>query len=348
MKPCPACRRETQDDLKECPHCGVVFTKWKAPRKDSATVKASSVNLSPATDGNLSTGNNNIKGWGLWFVVGLIMSWIGIFLFSEDSQFYSLFFGFLILGFLSGFLKPIGTWRWYLAGGAGLVIPPMIQEAMVGIGSLFNIIFLFLTISMMAFLSSYIPGVYVGEIGRWIYLKVGMPRESGELKVAQVSLIKSTKAVVGYAVIVGILAAISIPNYIKHIKRSRTDEGSTHTQMICKTVADWIPAQGKTDGSPSSAPDPDQVGQDGKTFREQHPSESDWMISGDEFYRYSVSIDGPFGSGPQNPVVVAESREGPDDGRVYGVMVQAGGKGRRSGQDLSGCKSSVEEISGNY
>ncbi|MBI3611453.1 MAG: hypothetical protein HY204_12240 [Nitrospirae bacterium] len=140
----------------------------------------------------------------------------------------------------------------------------------------------------------------------------------------------------------------AVPPYIKYKKRSRTADASTHAQMICKTVASWISAQGKTEGSPSFPPDPYQVGHDGKPFRERHPSESGWMVDGDRYYRYSIFNDGSFGSGPQNPVVVAESKEGPDDSRVYGAIVQTGGKGRKSGQDLSGCKSNVEDVSSSY
>jgi hypothetical protein len=145
-----------------------------------------------------------------------------------------------------------------------------------------------------------------------------------------------------------IATLIYVPDYNKHMKRSRTADTSAHAQMICKTVAAWISAQSKTEGIPSSPPEPSQVGPGGKTFRDGHPSETDWMVNGDEYYRYSVFTDGQFGSAPQNPVVVAEAKGGPDDRRVFGAMVQAGGKGRRSGQDLSGCKSNVEEMSSQY
>lgn len=37
MKPCPACQHEVQEE-KECPHCGVVFEKWKGHALGQATI----------------------------------------------------------------------------------------------------------------------------------------------------------------------------------------------------------------------------------------------------------------------------------------------------------------------
>lgn len=34
---CPVCQREIQDNLQECPHCGVIFAKWKGRASNNAS-----------------------------------------------------------------------------------------------------------------------------------------------------------------------------------------------------------------------------------------------------------------------------------------------------------------------
>jgi len=49
--------------------------------------------------------------------------------------------------------------------------------------------------------------------------------------------------------IIGILAAIAIPQYIKYIKRSRTSNAVDHVRMICNAATDWISAPNMADGN---------------------------------------------------------------------------------------------------
>jgi prepilin-type N-terminal cleavage/methylation domain-containing protein len=39
--------------------------------------------------------------------------------------------------------------------------------------------------------------------------------------------------------IIGILAAIAIPQYVKYVKRTRTAEAVTHVQQAYNALADW-------------------------------------------------------------------------------------------------------------
>ncbi len=58
MQTCPTCQREIQDGSQECPHCGVVFAKWKA--------HASELPLAPA--------NRKQKVWNRKkIIIGLVL-----------------------------------------------------------------------------------------------------------------------------------------------------------------------------------------------------------------------------------------------------------------------------------
>ncbi|MBI3611454.1 MAG: hypothetical protein HY204_12245 [Nitrospirae bacterium] len=130
-----------------------------------------------------------------------------------------------------------------------------------------------------------------------------------------------------------IFLAITVPGYVKYIKPARTEDASVRAERICRAAMDWV-GGGKVI--------------DEKLFRARFPAESEWLMKGDSYYRYAVSVDGTQGSSPQNPVVVASSRNGAADPAVYGATVQAGGIGMKSGLDLSGCKSNVEYVSDGY
>ena len=149
--------------------------------------------------------------------------------------------------------------------------------------------------------------------------------------------------------IIGILAAIAIPQYIKYIKRSRTSNAVEHVRMICNAVTDWIAAPNMADGD-TNLIDPTVVnvktGKDTLTYQAHFPSEGDWILNGDQYYTFGINV-----SNPSDPIIVATARGGTSDTAVYGSLVQAGGVStvlQAPNNLLAGCKANVEEISSNY
>ena len=157
--------------------------------------------------------------------------------------------------------------------------------------------------------------------------------------------------------IIGILAAIAIPQYIKYIKRSRTSNAVDHSRMICNAVTDWASGPNMADGDLTTFPPaPATVGRDGKTFATHFPSESQWIAAtkgtdpgADQYYGYVIDTGGGvYGGTASNPAVGGNAWGGAADTAVYGATVQAGGKGQTTLADLTGCKSNVESISSSY
>jgi len=149
--------------------------------------------------------------------------------------------------------------------------------------------------------------------------------------------------------IIGILAAIAIPQYIKYIKRSRTSNAVDHARMICNAVTDWVSAPNMADGDIATYP-PEPVttaGKDGKTFQDHFPSEADWLLNGDQYYTYAgVDL-----TNPSDPVVSGAAKGGAADTAVYGATVQAGGVSAvlvAPNNSLTGCKANVESVSTAY
>jgi type IV pilus assembly protein PilA len=151
--------------------------------------------------------------------------------------------------------------------------------------------------------------------------------------------------------IIGILAAIAIPQYIKYIKRSRTANGLDHTRMICNAVMDWSSSPNMADGDLATyvIPPYTTAGKDGIPFyavppaQSHFPSEGDWLTNGDQYYTFTVNL-----TNPSDPVVTATSKNGPNDPALYGDVVQAGGVGVTTATVLSGCKANVENVSSTY
>lgn len=143
--------------------------------------------------------------------------------------------------------------------------------------------------------------------------------------------------------VIGILAAIAIPQYLKYIKRSRTSSGVLHSRMICDAMVDWYSAPNMSDGDLGSYPPiPGNRGKDGLLYDEHFPSETLWLTSlnGDGYYTYAVVI-----ADPSSPEVVATANV---PAEIYGQTVQAGGTGTVTGILLSGCKSNIEKVSVSY
>jgi len=157
--------------------------------------------------------------------------------------------------------------------------------------------------------------------------------------------------------IIGILAAIAIPQYIKYIKRSRTSNATDHARMICNAVTDWASGPNMSDGDLATYPPAAAtVGKDGVAFSGHFPSEAQWIVAvaptdlgADQYYSYTIDVSGgALGGTATNPAVQGASWGGAADTAVYGATVQAGGLGASSGNDLTGCKSNVETISTAY
>ena len=149
-----------------------------------------------------------------------------------------------------------------------------------------------------------------------------------------------------------IISAIFIPHYIKYSRRVRTTDATDHARMICNAVTDWVAAPNLSDGDLVSYPVPPvtTVGRDGHSFQEQFPAEANWLDAVD---KTSSGVDPYYGftldlSNPSNPAVIGTAWSGQDEGDLMGVIVQAGGTGVESGEDLSGCKSNVEKYSDRF
>ncbi len=136
--------------------------------------------------------------------------------------------------------------------------------------------------------------------------------------------------------IIGILAAIAIPQYIKYVKRSRTAEALDHVKMVYNALADWYanPDLGNGTFLPAGAAFTQDDSAPGTHFFSQHfPAEAAWIDSGDKSYEpyfYSSVID-PIGGG-SIPFVRASAR---NNDAVFGTTVVSLGGGESTLQNVS-------------
>jgi prepilin-type N-terminal cleavage/methylation domain-containing protein len=87
--------------------------------------------------------------------------------------------------------------------------------------------------------------------------------------------------------IVAILAAVAIPQYLKYVKRSRTNNAIEHSRQICQALVDWYNNSNMGDGT-INLTGPATVGVDGVTFALHFPGEGVWLGAlGDGFYTYA-------------------------------------------------------------
>ena len=86
----------------------------------------------------------------------------------------------------------------------------------------------------------------------------------------------------------------------------------------------------------------------GSQFTSKYPDAAKWLKDGDRFYHFTAHVDGTHGSSANNPVVLASTKKGKKEIGVYGELIQAGGTGMESGDDLSDCKTNVEKVSKSY
>jgi prepilin-type N-terminal cleavage/methylation domain-containing protein len=133
--------------------------------------------------------------------------------------------------------------------------------------------------------------------------------------------------------IIGILAAIAIPQYIKYVKRSRTSEALDHTKMMYHALADWYanPDLGNGTFAASTAA---IARTGGLAFSSHFPQESQWWDNGDLNYGYTITSTTAAGGGTV-PLVTATAT---NSDAVFGEVVIS----------LDGGESTVSTVSGNY
>lgn len=125
--------------------------------------------------------------------------------------------------------------------------------------------------------------------------------------------------------IIGILAAIAIPQYVKYVKRARTAEALNHVQAAYDALADWNANPDLGDGRFLTAITDSGTG--GKTFVNHFPTEAAWLTNGsgggDRYYTYMFSTTTGAGGG-MVPSVTASART---SDAVFGIVVKSRGGG---------------------
>ena len=125
--------------------------------------------------------------------------------------------------------------------------------------------------------------------------------------------------------IIGILAAIAIPQYVKYVKRSRTAEALNHVQAAYNALADWYANPDLGNGKFLTAIT--NTGTGNKTFSDHFPAEAIWLTTGsgggDKYYNYVFASTTGTGGGTV-PLVTATARS---SDAVFGYVVKSRGGG---------------------
>jgi prepilin-type N-terminal cleavage/methylation domain-containing protein len=122
--------------------------------------------------------------------------------------------------------------------------------------------------------------------------------------------------------IIGILAAIAIPQYVKYVKRTRTAEAVIHVQQAYNALADWYahPDLGNGKAIQNLTDMNSTTGAGGKHFADHFPTEYLWLTIGDKNYAYSFGTTvGANGTGVA-PLVAASARY---SDAVFGLTVKS-------------------------
>ena len=125
--------------------------------------------------------------------------------------------------------------------------------------------------------------------------------------------------------IIGILAAIAIPQYIKYVKRGRSTNGSAHAKAICNTLVDWYSSPNMGNGTMAGVTGA-TVGVDGERFDSHFPSEGSWLDTGDDFYGGATGYTYTTAtvSNVVFPIVLATATGGAADTVVYAFTLSTG------------------------
>ena len=134
--------------------------------------------------------------------------------------------------------------------------------------------------------------------------------------------------------IIGILAAIAIPQYIKYVKRSRTAEALNHVKMVYNALADWYANPDLGNGTFLTAITTDDKAPGSHTFASHFPAEASWISAGDKSYSYTFTSTTGAGGGTV-PLVVSNAINAD---AVFGTTVKS----------LSGGESTVFAVSSTY
>ncbi len=133
--------------------------------------------------------------------------------------------------------------------------------------------------------------------------------------------------------IIGILAAIAIPQYIKYVKRARTSEALDHTKMTYMALADWYANPDLGNGTfAASAAAVARTGALG--FSSHFPQEADWWVSGDLNYTYAITST----TGPGGGIVPLVTGTSVNADAVFGEIVIS----------LAGGESTISKVSATY
>ena len=126
--------------------------------------------------------------------------------------------------------------------------------------------------------------------------------------------------------IIGILAAIAIPQYVKYVKRSRTAEALTHVQMAYNALADWYASPDMGNGTPlqNMADLNGALGKGGKHFSDHFPIEYLWLTSGDKNYTYGFGTTMGLGGAGLVPLATASAR---NSEAVFGMSIKSSAGG---------------------
>jgi prepilin-type N-terminal cleavage/methylation domain-containing protein len=135
--------------------------------------------------------------------------------------------------------------------------------------------------------------------------------------------------------IIGILAAIAIPQYIKYVKRSRTAEALDHVKMIYNALADWYSNPDLGNGTFLTAVTDADAAPGVRAFSNHFPAEAAWISAGDKSY-LAYAFQSTIGAGGGTvPLVIATAR---NTDAVFGIEVRS----------LSGGESTVSAVSSTY
>ena len=133
--------------------------------------------------------------------------------------------------------------------------------------------------------------------------------------------------------IIGILAAIAIPQYIKYVKRSRTSEALDHSKMLYHALADWYANPDLGNGS--FATGVAMVARTGGLgFSSHFPQEAAWWNAGDLNYTYAITST----TGPGGGIVPKVTGTANNADAVFGEVVRS----------LAGGESTVSKVSATY